>query len=50
MDTIMHIWNIFKDQIVPVLTTLSTTLLPVIYSMLSSKIKTLKLRMPRWLK
>lgn len=38
----MNIWNTFKDQIVPVLTTLSTTLLPVIYSMLSSKIKTVK--------
>ena len=42
METLMNIWNTFKDQVVPVLITLSTTLLPVIYSMLSSKIKTVK--------
>lgn len=42
METLMNIWNTFKDEIVPVLITLSTTLLPVIYSMLSSKIKTVK--------
>lgn len=42
METLMNIWNTFKDQIVPILTTLSTTLLPVIYSMLSGKIKTVK--------
>ena len=42
METLMNIWNTFKDQVVPVLITLSTTLLPVIYSMLSSKIKSVK--------
>lgn len=42
METLMNVWNTFKDEIVPVLITLSTTLLPVIYSMLSSKIKTVK--------
>ena len=42
METLLNIWNTFKDYVVPVLITLSTTLLPVIYSMLSSKIKSVK--------
>lgn len=43
MEHLMHIWTIFKTEIVPVLITASTAILPIIYTILKAKLTGIKL-------
>ena len=43
MEVIEYYWVFFKDQIVPILTALSTAVLPIIYTLLQVKLKGIKL-------
>lgn len=43
MEHLMQIWTIFKTEIVPVLITASTAILPIIYTILKAKLTGIKL-------
>ena len=43
MEHLMQIWTIFKTEIVPVLIAASTTILPIIYTILKAKLTGIKL-------
>lgn len=43
MEHLMQIWTIFKTEIVPVLITVSTAILPIIYTILKAKLTGIKL-------
>lgn len=43
MEHLMQIWTIFKTEIVPILITASTAILPIIYTILKAKLTGIKL-------
>lgn len=43
MEHLMQIWTIFKTEVVPVLITASTAILPIIYTILKAKLTGIKL-------